>query len=138
MSEQGAAIAENGLSSGLTGLRLTTKEVCDLARFSPVTLWRRIRSGQMPAPIDQGRQSIFDRQAVLSALQSPAHSASACSANPGQWAADAVAQRLATLAGKPRSQVLVGTPPSKSVGRELSLNSPERTASASAISASNP
>src|SRR5262245_58488259 len=49
-------------------LRLTTDEVCDLARFGEVTLWRRIRDGKMPRPVDRARQHLFDRDAVLRAL----------------------------------------------------------------------
>ncbi len=49
--------------------RMTTKEVCDLARFSSATLWRRIAEGHMPAPIDRGGLGfLFDRQAVIRAL----------------------------------------------------------------------
>ena len=50
-------------------LRITTPEVCGLARFSKSTLWKRIDAGQMPAPIDRGGGGfIFDRDAVLKAL----------------------------------------------------------------------
>lgn len=48
--------------------RLTTSEVCSLARYSSVTLWRRIKAGEMPRPVDEGRQALFDRDAVLKAL----------------------------------------------------------------------
>lgn len=49
--------------------RLTTPEVCALARYSKSTLWKRIDAGQMPAPIDRGGGGfIFDRDAVLKAL----------------------------------------------------------------------
>jgi hypothetical protein len=48
--------------------RMTTAEVCELARYGPITLWRRIRAGRMPRPVDRGRQSMFDRDAVLIAL----------------------------------------------------------------------
>lgn len=50
-------------------VRMTTREVCELAKFSPSTLWSRLRNGYMPAPIDRGRDGfIFDRQAVVRAL----------------------------------------------------------------------
>ncbi|MFZ5721692.1 MAG: helix-turn-helix domain-containing protein [Pseudomonadota bacterium] len=40
-------------------LRMTTNEVCKLDRISRATLWRRIRSGALPAPVDRGRQALF-------------------------------------------------------------------------------
>ena len=49
--------------------RLTTREVCALARLSPATVWRRIRSGELPKPVDYGRQALFDRVAVEQALR---------------------------------------------------------------------
>ena len=48
--------------------RLTTAEVCAIARLRLTTLWRRIKAGTMPAAIDAGRQSMFDRDAVRKAL----------------------------------------------------------------------
>ena len=48
--------------------RMTTVEVCTLARVSRATLWRRIKAGQMPAPIDHARQALFERDAMISAL----------------------------------------------------------------------
>ncbi|WP_022697876.1 helix-turn-helix transcriptional regulator [Euryhalocaulis caribicus] len=48
--------------------RLTTSEVCALARYGKATLWRRIREKQMPPPVDRGRESLFDRKAVEKAL----------------------------------------------------------------------
>jgi predicted DNA-binding transcriptional regulator AlpA len=48
--------------------RLTTREICAIARYGPITLWRRIKTGQMPRPVDRGREHIFDREAVLKAL----------------------------------------------------------------------
>lgn len=51
--------------------RITTSEVCALGRFSRATLWRRIASGALPTPIDQGREAIFDRDRVLAALAVP-------------------------------------------------------------------
>jgi predicted DNA-binding transcriptional regulator AlpA len=52
--------------------RMTTREVCRLGRMSPATLWRRIKAGRMPAPVDHARQALFDRDAVLQSLQPPA------------------------------------------------------------------
>jgi len=49
--------------------RLTTDEVLALTRISRATLWRRVASGRLPGPIDQGRQSLFLKSAVLSALR---------------------------------------------------------------------
>lgn len=48
--------------------RLTTSEVCSLARYGATTLWRERRAGNMPAPIARGREDIYDRDAVLKAL----------------------------------------------------------------------
>lgn len=48
--------------------RLTTSEVCALGRFSRATLWRRVAAGTLPAPIDQAREAIFDRERVMGAL----------------------------------------------------------------------
>lgn len=49
--------------------RLTTTEVCQLARLSRASVWRRIAAGRLPAPIDHGRQALFCAQAVAEALQ---------------------------------------------------------------------
>jgi predicted DNA-binding transcriptional regulator AlpA len=55
--------------------RITTREVCALARYSPSTLWKRIDAGIIPAPIDRGGDGfLFDRRAVLGALGIPAPS----------------------------------------------------------------
>lgn len=51
--------------------RVTTSEVCVLGRFSRATLWRRVASGALPAPIDQAREAIFDRDRVVAALAIP-------------------------------------------------------------------
>ena len=48
--------------------RITTAEVCALGRFSRATMWRRIKVGALPGPIDQARQALFDRDAVITAL----------------------------------------------------------------------
>lgn len=48
--------------------RLTTLEVCELAGYGPQTLTKRVREGRMPQPIDKARHYIFDRDAVLRAL----------------------------------------------------------------------
>jgi hypothetical protein len=63
MSTDGPLLDTNTLP-----LRLTTKEVCQIARFGPATLAARIKVGRMPASIDQARTKIFDRDAVLAAL----------------------------------------------------------------------
>lgn len=49
--------------------RMATGEVLALARISRATLWRRVASGRLPAPIDQGRQSLFLRSEVIRALK---------------------------------------------------------------------
>ncbi len=51
--------------------RITTSEVCALGRFSRATLWRRVKAGTLPAPIDQSRQAIFERERVIAALGVP-------------------------------------------------------------------
>lgn len=51
--------------------RITTSEVCVLGRFSRATLWRRVASGALPGPIDQGREAIFDHDRVVAALAIP-------------------------------------------------------------------
>ena len=48
--------------------RLTTHEVMALARISRATLWRRVLAGRLPPPIDQARQSLFLKSAVMLAL----------------------------------------------------------------------
>lgn len=63
------AAAPCGRSERALPMRLTTDDVCRLARYSRATLWRRIKAGQFPAPRDRGRQAIFDRDAVLQALK---------------------------------------------------------------------
>jgi predicted DNA-binding transcriptional regulator AlpA len=52
----------------MTG-RLTTGEVCALARYTRSTLWKRIDAGHMPKPIDRGGSGfLFDTTAVHTAL----------------------------------------------------------------------
>jgi predicted site-specific integrase-resolvase len=43
-------------------------EVCAIAHLSRVTIQRRVKAGRFPAPIDRGREAIFDRKAVYGAL----------------------------------------------------------------------
>ncbi|WP_292035591.1 MULTISPECIES: helix-turn-helix domain-containing protein [unclassified Brevundimonas] len=52
-------------------LRLTTTEVCQLARLSRASVWRRIAAGRLPGPIDHGRQALFCARAVADALNRP-------------------------------------------------------------------
>lgn len=49
--------------------RLTTREVCALLRISRATLFRRMKAGVGPAPIDRGRQLLFDEAAIRSHAQ---------------------------------------------------------------------
>ena len=49
--------------------RLTTSEVCRIARFSRATLWRRVASGRLPKPIDHAREALFCAKAIKSALE---------------------------------------------------------------------
>ena len=48
--------------------RLTTTEVCQLGRFSRATLWRRVKSGALPQPVDHAREALFCASAVEQAL----------------------------------------------------------------------
>jgi predicted DNA-binding transcriptional regulator AlpA len=49
--------------------RLSTPEVCALARYGRATLWKRIDAGLMPRPIDRGGDGyLFDLRAVMAAL----------------------------------------------------------------------
>lgn len=49
-------------------MRIYTSEVCRLARYGLTTLWRKRQRGEMPEPIDHGKQDVFDRDAVFKAL----------------------------------------------------------------------
>lgn len=49
-------------------LRLTSGEVCALARISKATLWRRVARGHLPRPVDHARQALFSAHAVEHAL----------------------------------------------------------------------
>jgi predicted DNA-binding transcriptional regulator AlpA len=55
----------------MTPPRLLLSEVVALSRLSAATLRRRWRAGKFPAPIDRGKQLIFDRAAVLTAIGAP-------------------------------------------------------------------
>lgn len=44
--------------------RLTSQEVCALLRISRATLWRRIKRGELPSPVDRGRQALFQASAI--------------------------------------------------------------------------
>lgn len=55
-------------SAAAPPLRLTTREVCQIARLSRASVWRRIASGRLPAPIDHGREALFCAHAVAQAL----------------------------------------------------------------------
>lgn len=55
--------------------RMTTREVCELGRISPVTLWRRRRAGIYKlAPCDRGRELLYLRDEVLCAFGMAARS----------------------------------------------------------------
>lgn len=55
----------------MTPVRLLLSEVVVLSKLSAATLRRRWRAGKFPAPIDRGKQLIFDREAVLKAIGAP-------------------------------------------------------------------
>lgn len=48
--------------------RITASEICIIGKFSRATLGRRVHAGRFPAPIDKGREQLFDRRAVYEAL----------------------------------------------------------------------
>lgn len=84
--------------------RLTLSEVCQLAGYSRTTLEKRIKAGRMPAPVDRGRERLFDRQAVYKALGilvEPSQHAAVEQSDPWGKAANAIAQRhTASLHGR--------------------------------------
>lgn len=61
---------EIALDIGNLPWRLTTGQVLELAGYKRHTLRRRIKAGTFPAPIDRAAGNLFDRIAVLRALQS--------------------------------------------------------------------
>lgn len=71
--------------------RLTTDEVCALARISRATLWRRVAQGRLPRPIDHARQALFSARDVSEALDCPEPVTEAPSIDA------VIAQRLAVL-----------------------------------------
>lgn len=76
--------------------RIPASEVCRLAGYGRVTLGRRIKEGKMPAPVDRGREQLFDRAAVHKALGIPsAAEQHAEPENDDPWgkAAHAIAER---------------------------------------------
>lgn len=48
--------------------RYTTTQVCAMAGYGPTTLWRRVRQGRMPKPVDRGRENLFAAHEVKQAL----------------------------------------------------------------------
>lgn len=61
----------NELTDRAVPLRVTTREACRLARVSRATLFRRIAQGRLPGPVDRGRELLFCRRSLISALSSP-------------------------------------------------------------------
>jgi predicted DNA-binding transcriptional regulator AlpA len=63
-----------GIAAPVDGFtaRLTTTEVCRLARLSRASVWRRISTGRLPGPIDHGREALFCARAVAQALEKTA------------------------------------------------------------------
>ena len=85
--------------------RLLRSEVCELARYGRAKLSAEIAAGRMPAPVSRGRQSIFDRDAVLMAL-GLLKASDVPAVDP--WAVDPAAIRRAREAKrKPRRPVAV-------------------------------
>lgn len=75
--------------------RMTTREVCELGRISPVTLWRRRRTGIYKlTPCDCGRELLYDRSEVLQAFGMVPLPASDES-EQGDWAVDPETVRAA-------------------------------------------
>jgi predicted DNA-binding transcriptional regulator AlpA len=87
-----------------TPSRFTTTEVCALARLSRATLWRRIAAGRLPAPIDRGREALFDADAIAVALCTPAPA----QARPDPLAAELRLQRWAARATSRRTDSHAG------------------------------
>lgn len=83
------------LPSPLQEPRITTSEVCAIARLSPVTIQRRIAAGKLPKAIDRGREQIFDRRAIYEALGISIldENNAATEENPWERAAGAIAER---------------------------------------------
>lgn len=77
--------------------RIPASEVCRLAGYGRVTLGRRIKEGKMPAPVDRGRERLFDRMAVHKALgiSTEAEQHEPEEDDPWGKAANAIAQRRA-------------------------------------------
>lgn len=72
--------------------RLTTREVCELGRISPVTLWRRRRAGIYKlTPCDRGRELLYLRDEVLCAFGMASRSEPRPEAE--EWAVDPEAIR---------------------------------------------
>jgi predicted DNA-binding transcriptional regulator AlpA len=73
--------------------RMTTREVCALARYSSSTLWKRIDADHMPKPIDRGGSGfLFDTKAVLLALGMHTNGDTS---EQAEWGFDADAYRAA-------------------------------------------
>ena len=51
--------------------RITTSEICSIARLSPQTIGRRVKDGKLPKAVDRGEELLFDRLAVYQALGIP-------------------------------------------------------------------
>lgn len=75
--------------------RYTRSQVLDLAGYSNATLRRRIAAGRMPAPIDRGREDLFDKDEIDAALKGGSH---AQVRDPEGWTVDPDAIRRAEAA----------------------------------------
>lgn len=85
-------------------IRLTTTEVCALARISRTTLWRRIRAGRMPKKIDQANEALFSADEVFAVLRRP--HAGPTSHRSNEVIDAAVNARVAELTARQTSAVL--------------------------------
>lgn len=77
--------------------RLTTTEVCELARISRRTLSRRIRDGSLAlAPVDRGREKLYRTADVIQAFDFGDQPASLAATSPEPtWGVDREAIRAA-------------------------------------------
>ena len=57
------------LSLAQVAIRIPLSEAARLAGVSPVTLKRRIKDKKFPAPVDRGRQLLFDRDQIVNFLK---------------------------------------------------------------------
>ncbi len=83
--------------------RLTTTEVCDLARISRRTLARRMKNRTLDLkPVDRGRERLFRACDVIRAFGLNEPATTEASPKVAEWGADAEAIRAARLRQRAR------------------------------------